>query len=66
MTAKGEISSPFVTEGHGGFIKLGGVYGAQRYIKDGVPELTNVFKSILRRLIVLKLELLSCEYMLFL
>jgi len=61
MTAKGEISSPFATEGHGGFIKLGGVYGAQRYIKDGVPDLMNVFRSMLRRLIVPKPELLSCD-----
>ena len=36
-------------------------HGDHRYIKDGVPDLTNVFKSMLRRLIVLKPELLSCE-----
>ena len=66
MTAKGEIASHFATEGHGGFIKFSGVYGAHRYMKDGVPDLTNVFRSILRRLIVPKPELPSCEYMLFL
>lgn len=32
-------------------------YSAQRYINDGVPELTNDFKSILKRFTVPKPEL---------